>query len=416
MSFLNKVIYFFPYHISFSMVFILLLFTFLLLLFKFLPKKVLKKIEKNKFVSFLLIFLSLGVGLYARLSLAYFTKGNYDIDSFKLVASILEKGANVYAETKRYNYSPLWFYILFLLKQMNSFLPFVSFNFIIRVWGSLVDLISLFVLYKFSKMKKLYFPLVCIGFFLNPVSIVLTGHHGQFENLVVLLILVGAYFYKKNKKPNGLTKLKNNIRNKAGFLFFLLAGVLKHIAFNQILVFLNHKFKKKSKVVLYFLLSVFVFFLLFVPFLRQGREGILENVFLYKSRAGYYGVTSFLGKVGLEGFWQEVYGFVFIVLLFLFSFVYKSKSLVKSILVNFLFFLSFTPGMADQYLVLPLAFASLDFGLFYIIYSVVAGFYLFKSPAQLVIKKYGFFSDNLLWFVIIAWFFVKILTKDEKKA
>ena len=37
---------------------------------------------------------------------------NYDFESYRLVADVLSAGGNVYRETSRYNYAPLWSSIL----------------------------------------------------------------------------------------------------------------------------------------------------------------------------------------------------------------------------------------------------------------------------------------------------------------
>jgi hypothetical protein len=48
---------------------------------------------------------AIGVGLRIWVStLGY----NFDFESYAVVASIIDSGGNVYAETHRYNYGPVW--------------------------------------------------------------------------------------------------------------------------------------------------------------------------------------------------------------------------------------------------------------------------------------------------------------------
>lgn len=360
------------------------------------------RLKKNRVFNKIIVVAAIIFGLYFRLSLAGFTLGNYDLFSYKIVAEIVSKGENVYAATKRYNYSPFWFMILSGFYKINTLFAEVSFRVIVRGFLSLVDLATLAVLYKISKLKKIFFPPVAVGFFLNPVSIIITGYHGQFENLTLLFILSGAYFYLRNKK------------SKLAGLLFLSAGIIKHIVFNQVLVFLNHFFKKKNKVIFAFALCAVIFLSAFIPFWPIGKRGIINNVFLYKSLTGGYGINYFLEKINPD--FVSVYNKIFIFLLFIFAFKFKSRSLVKAVLVNSLFFLSFAPGMSDQYLILPIAVASLSGSLRFYLFTFIVSFYLFQSPAQLYLKQYSFISSNIVWLICLLWFIIEFFKPYENKS
>ena len=45
---------------------------------------------------------------------------NFDFESYEIVADIVRQGKTVYAETGRYNYGPLWFYVLAGLKALSG--------------------------------------------------------------------------------------------------------------------------------------------------------------------------------------------------------------------------------------------------------------------------------------------------------
>jgi hypothetical protein len=51
------------------------------------------------------------IGLAARFFFTTFGH-NYDLDSDTIVAEIVDQGGNVYADTPRYNYAPVWFNVL----------------------------------------------------------------------------------------------------------------------------------------------------------------------------------------------------------------------------------------------------------------------------------------------------------------
>ena len=66
-------------------------------------------------------------GTIIRLILAGAVFGNFDMDSYEIVVGIVHKGGNVYAETDRYNYSPVWFMVLLALKRIQIRCPMCRF-------------------------------------------------------------------------------------------------------------------------------------------------------------------------------------------------------------------------------------------------------------------------------------------------
>lgn len=388
----------FIHHIS-GFLLVILIFNLAYTLIYFIKKD---KLKNRKKLNRVIVIGAIILGCYLRISLAYFSSGNYDVNSYEVVVKLISQGKNVYAFTDRYNYSPLWFILLSVLNKINNLFPGLSLRFIVRLFLSLVDLASLLVLYKISRLKKIFFPLVVVGFFLNPISILITGHHGQFENLTILFILMGIYVFLKNKK----SKLAGSL--------FILAGLTKHIVFNQVLAFFNFCFKQKKKVVIYFVISALIFLATFIPFWQQGREGIIDNVFLYKSLEGGYGLSYFLNLISSS--FSQYYGYVFILLLFLFAFKFKAKNLIGNVLTNILFFLTFTSGMSDQYLVLPIAIGFLNKSIWLPVYILFASLYLFQSPAQLNLGRYSFVSANIVWLVVAICFVMEYFKTHEARS
>ena len=63
---------------------------------------------------------------------------NFDFESFIIVADIARDGGNVYADTLRYNYGPIWFLVIQAIDQLavrNEF----AFRYLIVILLSLVD-------------------------------------------------------------------------------------------------------------------------------------------------------------------------------------------------------------------------------------------------------------------------------------
>jgi hypothetical protein len=161
----------------------------------------------------------LAVGLTARFWAG--TCGhNYDLGSYWVVVDLVEHGQNVYAGTNRYNYGPVWFHLLHLFDWLaggNS----AGFRFLIIGFLSAADALIAWILWrKFGR-------LVAAWFFLNPVSIMITGYGNQFDNVAILLglwavLLLGDDFEGPidRRKFAGLVVLGLSLMTKHVFFAF----------------------------------------------------------------------------------------------------------------------------------------------------------------------------------------------------
>ena len=75
---------------------------------------------------------------------------NFDYESYCIVSDIVVSGGNVYAETSRYNYGPVWFNILGMFKILFG----SCFRFSIIVFLSLIDVGIALILWR----KRLFIP------------------------------------------------------------------------------------------------------------------------------------------------------------------------------------------------------------------------------------------------------------------
>ena len=131
-----------------------------------------------------LFFVVVIAGIALRLLVA--TCGhNYDMDSSRIAADIVDRGGNVYAGTERYNYGPIWFHILHALNLLAGHNE-TAFRYLVTGFLSLVDVGIFSILWR--KFGKLAASL----FFLNPVSVIITGYDCQFDNCAILLGLLAA--------------------------------------------------------------------------------------------------------------------------------------------------------------------------------------------------------------------------------
>src|SRR5262245_58022876 len=112
--------------------------------------------------------------LILRISLAAGFRGNFDTQSYLLVVRAVESGQNVYAATNRYNYSPVWSWIVTGLWRASS--PNVGvFVLLLGLLAIAADCVSAMLLARIARRRLRRSPeearRAALLFFANPVSI-----------------------------------------------------------------------------------------------------------------------------------------------------------------------------------------------------------------------------------------------------
>ncbi len=122
---------------------------------------------------------------------------NFDFESYKIVGEIAGNFRNVYAETSRYNYAPIFLCIQGVLYRLSIYAGANQewmYRILIVTVLTMADLgITAFIANRYSYVKALLF-------FLNPVSIIITGYHNQFDNIAVLFALLSIIFFNEEEK------------------------------------------------------------------------------------------------------------------------------------------------------------------------------------------------------------------------
>ncbi|MBR2904440.1 MAG: glycosyltransferase family 2 protein, partial [Lentisphaeria bacterium] len=196
---------------------------------------------------------------------------NFDFDSYCIVKEIVKKGGNVYTETARYNYGPVWFYILHFL----DLLPCISFRIALIGFLSLCDVAIAMFLWN---MK---FRISALIFLLSPVSIYISGLHNQFDNFAILPALCAVFCLSDKtevlKEIRTLQEgniLQEDYRQKkilflkvtAGSILLGLSLCIKHIFIFLPFWFLFSIKGKKEKCLIFFL-PLLLFSSSFLPFI-----------------------------------------------------------------------------------------------------------------------------------------------------
>lgn len=319
------------------------------------------KITKQKYYSYAIIIFLLILGVVLRLVVA--RRGfNYDFESFLIVVNNLEQNNNIYSFTERYNYGPIWFQILRFLFIISSKNPY-NFRFTIVVFLSMVDIgIFWILLKKYGKFAGLFF-------LFNPISIIITGYHNQFDNLAIFLGLISAIILENNKFE---------ISNKKYFFGLTVLGlslVTKHLFF-LFPIWLALKEKDNKKKIITIILPYFIFLISFLPYWKEGSQGIIQNVFLYNSWNNSYLYNLFVPEIIKIFFSSRV---IWIALLLFFAFYFKGKNNFDSILIYSCILVFASPAITNQYLAIVIPYLAINY----------------RSPISLIYSIIG------MWFLLI---------------
>ncbi len=321
--------------------------------------------------------------------------------------------------TPKYNYGPIFFIfqgLFYLISQISQEYWVHIYRFLIVSFLSLIDFLILYFIYKKYNIK------IAILFFLNPVSIIITGYHNQFDNIAILLALYTILFYNTDKEIN-----KND-------LFYMtimsLSLITKHIFFAlPIFIFFRNDIVLNKKII-YAIMPIILFLISFIPFCISNEKafsGIVNNVFLYRSFNNspllniIYDYVSFPSKYKF---------YVYIFFMSLVGFFSRKYSYEKQLLIYLISVVTFSSAIANQYLVIPLvALCILKCGIFKYIYMIFAGLFLlidlnaldlFPSLYDSFVKTFFIIPKDFtqggytisVWILLFSLF--KIIKKDER--
>ncbi len=312
---------------------------------------------------FFVLFVFLGISLrFLLMTLGH----NFDFESYCIVGEISGDFRNVYAETSRYNYGPVFLIIQGLLYNISSF----SANWELTYRVLMVSTLTLTDLGIACIIAKRYDAIKAVIFFLNPVSIFITGFHNQFDNIAVLFAMISILFYNEEKKIGK--------KDVLFVLFLSLSIITKHILFAFPLFLLLRKALPIGKKLFYSFVPPIIFLLSFLPFALKSNEalnGIINNVFLYKSFNNSPLLSFIYDRIGFPTKYSIV---VFGLLMVLMAFLTRKKEIDNQLLVYLIALVAFSSAIANQYLAIPLAaIIILETGVLKYIYMAFVTVFLF---------------------------------------
>lgn len=345
---------------------------------------------------------------------------NYDFDSYCIVGEISGNLRNVYAETSRYNYGPVFFVFQGLLYRLSQIAGDNWMNLYRVLIVSLLvfaDLgIAVFIAYRYSITKALLF-------FLNPVSIIISGYHNQFDNIAILFALLSILYFNDDPKWN---------RRDIGFVvFFTLSLMTKHILFLVPVILLFTSRLSMKKKALYAFVPPMLFLLSFVPFVvgnPAAFQGMKDNVFLYRSLNNSPLLHALYDRIGLP---SGMSFFVYIACMISVAFAVRKQDYDAALFIYLIAMLTFSSAIANQYLAIPMAaLFVLGSGGWKYIYIAVSTFFLLingnglhlsiQLPEGVYTQLQGYIAANgysiAAWLLLITLIHLVVLCKTKGSA
>ena len=315
---------------------------------------------------------------------------NWDSRWYAAVVAQLERGEDLFHGPTFYSYSPLW---ALLLRGLNylAMPPGVPLYRAVGLVLLLTDLCTAFVVYAIARQVVKQTPALAAGaallFFLNPVSVLATGHHNQFENVAILFLLV-AVFYASEQPLRSLPVLAA----------MSLSLLVKHVTWFHPLLFIRSKRRDGVSPVVG-LVPYFIFALSFLPY-WSTRKQMLRNVLGYKSMSETYG-TALLLELRVVPDWVPRALFFLAAAVGVLAF--RRLEVGRACLLLFLVLLLFLPGIAEYYLIWPIALGAVYRGAGFFVYTVVVSAFFLGSPDGLAVPFEHFPGWHGVWWATLFW-------------
>lgn len=132
-----------------------------------------------------------------RLLLAFSQPTSLDLEAYGIVAGITARGGNVYAETTRYNYTPVWSHVIHTVDKVSRAVQ-LPFHAVVRAFLSLIDLANALLIGAVVQRQWGRGRTAAALYFCNPGVMLITGGHAQFESLAILPLLCAVYLVTRH--------------------------------------------------------------------------------------------------------------------------------------------------------------------------------------------------------------------------
>ena len=333
--------------------------------------------ELNLFILFVF------VGFFLRVWICQFGS-NMDFASWQANLDLFKEGRSIY-EFGNYTYATPWIYTLYILDTLSfpalentkfvQNIPGEFYRIKIVIFLSFIDFLIFLLLFRNYSLK------IGLLFFLNPISIIITGHHNQFSQYAILFGFLSILLYE------------NKNINKRILISSLLLGI--SLAVKHILIFfpLWWAFKEKKIInkIIVIVVPYSIFILSFFPFLINEFQYVYENVLInWKREDGpFWGM--FGPKIIHMYFSLQT---LFSLLLVILGFLFVDKKLKESFYFYLMAVVIFSSMMYTQYLVIPLIALAVYWNWKFLLYTLLTFLLFLVDGDQLNLE---FLRDIFEW-------------------
>ena len=250
-------------------------------------------------------------------------------------------------------------------------------DFIFRIYiVSILTLTDAGIAYWIKRKCNLNLGLL---FFLNPVSVIITGYHNQFDNIAVFLALIAVEFVDEDSRD----VTKNDVIS----IFFLsLSLMTKHILF----IFFGWIFLQQNKGhsilkrFAYTFIPPAIFLLSFIPFCignRAALDGIIKNVFMYRSYNNYPLLRVILEMMSIP---NNMYFYIYVAIMIVIGLLLRKQKLSDLMILYLASMVAFSSAISNQYLVIPVvALVACRKKVFFLLYEIFGFIYLILNDNEL---------------------------------
>ena len=343
------------------------------------------------------------VALTLKLAIAYNTIGTNDAVFFYGFAKVLsEHGLEwTYQHSRYFNHPPLTAYYLrgiFALTEQRWCQDLgVHFPFLLRLPGIIADFLVLLVLLRISKID-IRIPTWALALFaLSPVSLMVSGFHGNTDPVMVMLLVCAVWMCLRNQPA------------LAG-LFFALSCQIKIVPLLFLPVFVLFWWSQ-NRTRGFLITGAITTFVLWSEPLLNFPILFAKNVLAYGSYWGIWGITYLFRATGMPEFsrlsffdLEPAQNIIMTVLkLIVVSAALwiawqhrhaRGRALVESLAYTWLVFFVFAPGVCPQYLIWFAPFILILSPGFYTAVTIASSVFLFAF--------YNITSGGLPWKVALA--------------
>lgn len=255
----------------------------------------------------------------------------------------------------------------------------------------------------------------------NPITLFVSGFHGQAESTWVFLILLSWFVLTRYRRLVGSAVIAGVALAYKLPALLLIPGLILLVPGSKKIVFVS--------------IMLIVFVLSLLPELVTTYPALKKQVFEYNSAVGIYGVTGILSKVTRSDIAPELIRgstpilkkiTAFVSLFFLLGFLLQKKKDFLSLCLSILgVFLVFTPGFATQYLLWPLPFIILVSPKRLTSYSVLVTFcflHTYGLPIALISRPLGwlqtavYYKTKMLYpydFYYLVWIMLMLMIRED---